>query len=169
MTAGGNGVFVYENAVGKFRFVSKCAAVRDGGAAFAIPERIEALAVFANVQQRNAARLEVAITAHWRFAPGGRGSGDFTRASLTDISRTGASLTVDREIKRGTYLEMCFAIGQTAPPLVLIGEVMRSSAIESSKKIALGIRFNAPKPEEERAIMEFITKRQAERRSRGLA
>jgi hypothetical protein len=168
MSAGGNGVFIYENAVGKFRFVSKCVAVRDGIATFAIPDRIEALAVFANVQQRNAARLEVAITAHWRFAPGARGSGDFTRASLTDISRTGASLTVDREIKRGTYLETCFAIGQ-APPLVLIGEVMRSSVIESSKKIALGLRFNAVKPEEERAITEFITKRQAERRSRGLA
>jgi hypothetical protein len=168
-TAGATGVFNYENAVGKFRFASKCTALRHGIATFAIPERIEALHVFASLAQRDAQRMDVAMTAHWRFAPGARGSGDFTRASLMDISRTGASLIADREIKRGTYLEICFAINPTAPPIVLIGEVMRSSAIESSKKIALGLRFNAPKPEDERAITEYITKRQAERRSRGLA
>jgi c-di-GMP-binding flagellar brake protein YcgR len=33
----------------------------------------------------------------------------------------------------------------------------------------LGLRFNAVKPAEERAITEFINKRQAERRNRGLA
>lgn len=168
-STGATGVFTYENAVGKFRFASKCVSLRDGIATFAIPERIEALHVFASSQQRTAVRLDTTLTAQWRFAPGGRGSGDFARASLTDISRTGASLIVDREIRRGTYLETRFAIGPAAPPLVLLGEVMRSSGIESSKKITLGLRFNAVKPAEERAITEFITKRQAERRSRGLA
>jgi hypothetical protein len=167
--AGGTGVFTYENAVGKFRFASKCVALRAGIATFAIPERIEALHVFASGQQRTANRLDATVTAHWRFAPGGRGSGDFARASLTDISRTGASLIVDREIRRGTYLETCFAVSPAEPPLVLLGEVMRSSGIDSSKKIALGLRFNAVKPADDRAITEFINKRHAERRSRGLA
>jgi len=167
--AGGTGVFTYENSVGKFRFAAKCVALRDGMATFAIPERIEALHVFASDPRRNAVRLEATVSAHWRYAPGGRGSGEFARASLADISRTGASLIVDREIRAGTYLETCFSVSPAAPPLVLLGEVIRSSGIESSKKIALGLRFNAVKPEEERAITEFITKRQAERRSRGLA
>jgi hypothetical protein len=168
-SAGATGVFTYENAVGKFRFASKCVSLRDGIATFAIPERIEALHVFASSQQRTAVRLDATVAAQWRFAPGGRGSGDFARASLTDISRTGASLIVDREIKNGTYLETRFAISPAEPPLVLLGEVTRSSGIESSKKIALGLRFNAVRPAEERAITEFITKRHAERRSRGLA
>jgi hypothetical protein len=166
---GATGVFTYENAVGKFRFASKCVALRAGVATFAVPERIEALQVFAGAQHRNAIRLDATLTARWRFAPGGRGSGEFARASLTDISRTGASLIVDREIRRGTYLETCFAISPAEPPLVLLGEVMRSSAIDSSKKISLGLRFNAVKPAEDRAITEFINKRQAERRNRGLA
>ena len=166
---GATGVFNYENAVGKFRFASKCVALRAGMATFAMPERIEALHVFASDQTRNAARLDATVPVRWRFAPGGRGSGDFARASLTDISQTGASLIVDREIRRGTYLETCFAVNPAAPPLVLLGEVTRSAGIDSSKKIALGLRFNAMKPAEERAITEFITKRQAERRSRGLA
>ena len=168
-STGATGVFTYENAVGKFRFASKCVALRSGIATFAIPERIEALHVFASAQHRDAIRLDATVTARWRFAPGGRGSGEFARASLTDISRTGASLIVDREIRRGTYLETCFTVNPAAPPLVLLGEVMRSSGIESSKKITLGLRFNAVKPADDRAITEFINKRQAERRNRGLA
>jgi len=168
-STGGTGVFTYENTVGKFRFASKCVALRGGMATFAIPERIEALHVFASAHQREAFRLDANVPVRWRFAPGGRGSGEFARASLTDISRTGASLIVDREIRRGTYLEACFSVNPAAPPLVLLGEVMRSSGIESSKKITLGLRFNAVKPAEERAITEFINKRQAERRNRGLA
>ena len=168
-STGATGVFTYENAVGKFRFASKCVALRAGIATFAIPERIEALQVFAGAQQREAVRLAVTVTARWRYAPGGRGSGEFERASLTDISRTGASLLVDRDIRRGTYLETCFAVNPAAPPLVLIGEVVRSSGIESSKKISLGLRFNAVKPADDRAITDYINKRQAERRNRGLA
>src|ERR1700681_145149 len=133
---GGTGVFTYENPVGKFRFASKCVALRSGIATFAMPERIEALHVFASAKHREAVRLDTTLTARWRFAPGGRGSGEFARAALTDISRTGASLIVDREIRRGTYLETCFTV---------------------------------VKPGEDRAITEFINKRQAERRNRGLA
>lgn len=169
MAVGGSGVFSYENVYGKFRFTSKCVAVRANIATFVVPERIDALQVFASGDQRTAFRLDATVTAHWRFAPGGRGSGDYERASLTDISRNGASLIVDRDVKRGTYLETRFTIGSGGQPLVLLGEVMRSSGIESSKKITLGLRFNALQPAEQRAITEFIYKRQAERRNRGLA
>jgi hypothetical protein len=166
---GTTGVFNYSNAVGKFRFSTKCKDVRGNAAVFAIPERIETLQVFSGAQKRAAVRLDATVPVQWRFAPGGKGSGDYVRASLTDISRSGASLIVDRDVKHGTYIETRFAVSTAAAPLVLLGEVMRSSALESSKKISLGLRFHGLKADEDRAIMEFINKRQAERRNRGLA
>jgi c-di-GMP-binding flagellar brake protein YcgR len=120
-------------------------------------------------QQRAAVRLEVTVPGLWRDAPGGKAVGAYTRGSITDISRTGASLTVDREIKRGTQLEIKLSVSTSARPLVLLGEVMRSNPVEASGKSALGLRFLGITPEEDRTIMEFINKRQAERRSRGLA
>ena len=165
---GGTGVFSYENAHGRFRFSSRCVDVRSA-AVFALPERIETLQMFSGAQARTAVRLDATVPAQWRFAPSGRGSGDFVRASLTDISRSGASLIVDRDVKKGTFVETRFAISTVATPLVLLGEVMRSEAIESTKKTSLGLRFQGVKPDEDRAIMEYINRRQAERRNRGLA
>ena len=169
MRVGGTGVFSYANAAGRFRFSSKCVAVRGATAVFALPERVEALQVFTEAKQRAAVRLDATVPAQWRFAPGGRGSGDYVRGSLTDISRSGASLIVDRDVKKGSFVEVRFAVSTAASPLVLLGEVMRNSPLESSKKISLGLRFHGMKAEEDRAIMEFINKRQAERRNRGLA
>ncbi len=169
MRVGGTGVFSYDNAAGRFRFSSKCVAVRGATAVFALPERVETLQAFTEAKQRAAVRLDATVPAQWRFAPGGRGSGDYVRASLTDISRSGASLIVDRDVKKGSFVEVRFAVSTAATPLVLLGEVMRNSPLESSKKISLGLRFHGMKAEEDRAIMEFINKRQAERRNRGLA
>jgi hypothetical protein len=165
---GGTGVFSYENNHGRFRFSARCLDVRSA-AVFALPERIETLQTFSGAQARTAVRLDATVPAQWRFAPNGRGSGDFVRASLTDISRSGASLIVDRDVKKGTLVETRFAISTVASPLVLLGEVMRSEAIESTKKTSLGLRFQGVKPDEDRAIMEYINRRQAERRNRGLA
>ncbi|HEX3464472.1 MAG TPA: PilZ domain-containing protein [Candidatus Elarobacter sp.] len=168
-TIGATGIFSYSNDVGRFRFSSRCAAVRADEAVFAIPERIETLQVFSGAQKRVAVRLDATVPAQWRFALGMTGSGEYTRGSLTDISRSGASLIVDREVKLGSYVEVRFAVSTAATPLVLVAEVMRNSPIETSKRVSLGLRFHGVKPEEDRAITEFITKRQADRRNRGLA
>ncbi len=169
MHAGQTGVFCYQNPAGKFRFSAKCNAVKGHHAVFKLPQRIETIQVFGGTQQRSAVRLDATLNAHWRFAHGGKGVGDFMRASITDISRTGASLIVDRELKRGTSVEVRFAVTSSPAPLALLAEVMRASKIEASGKNSLGLRFQGIKAEEDRAIMEFINKRQAERRSRGLA
>jgi hypothetical protein len=166
---GATGVFSYSNTVGRFRFSAKCIGIKGPNAVFALPERVETLQVFSGAAQRNAVRIEATVPAQWRYAPAGRGLGDYVRGSLTDISRSGASLIVDREMKKGTYLEIRFTLSSAASPQVLLSEVMRSSTIETTKKISLGLRFHGVKPEEDRAIMEFINKRQAERRNRGLA
>jgi hypothetical protein len=169
MAVGGTAVFVYQNLTGKFRFSAKCAGVRGNAAVFALPDRIETLTLFEGAKQRAAVRLDATVHAQWRFAPAGRGTGDYVRASLTDISRSGASLIVDRDVRKETYVEVRFAVSTAAAPLVVLGEVMRSAGIEGTKKSSLGLRFVGLKPDEDRAIMEFINKRQAERRNRGLA
>jgi PilZ domain len=168
MKPGGTGVFSYDNATGRFRFSARCLDVRGHSAVFALPERIETLQVFAGAHQRAAVRLDATLPAQWRFAPNGRGSGDYVRGSLTDLSRSGASLIVDREVKNGSFVETRFAVSTAATPLVVLAEVVRNSAIESSKKVSLGLRFHGLKAEDDRAITDYINKRQADRRHRGL-
>jgi PilZ domain len=169
MRPGGIGVFSYDNATGRFRFSSRCLDVRGHSAVFAIPERIETLQVFSGAQKRAAVRLDATLPAQWRFAPNGRGSGEYARGSLVDLSRSGASLIIDREVKNGSLVETRFAVSTAATPLVLLAEVVRNSAIESSKRVSLGLRFHGIQPDEDRAIMDYINKRQADRRHRGLA
>jgi hypothetical protein len=169
IVAGATGVFNYQNAVGRFRFSAKCHSVNGMQAVFAIPDRVETVQIFSPERQRAAVRLDATVPAQWRYAPSGKGTGDYTRASLTDISRSGASLIVDRDVKKGTYVEARFGVSTATAPLVVLGEVMRSEKLDSSKKMSLGLRFHGLKPDEDRAIMEFINKRQAERRNRGLA
>jgi c-di-GMP-binding flagellar brake protein YcgR len=119
--------------------------------------------------QRATVRLDVTVPGQWRYAAGGKATGEYLRGALTDLSRTGASLTVEREAKMGTQIELKFSIGTSAQPMVMLCQVMRASKIEASGKMSLGLRFHGVTPDEDRAIMEFINKRQAERRSRGLA
>ena len=166
---GDTGVFSYANPVGRFRFSSKCIELRGGTAVFAVPDRVETLQVFSGAQKRTAVRIEATVPAQWRIALEGQGIGDYARGSLTDISRSGASLMVDREVKNGACIEIRFALPATATPLVMRCEVVRSSDIETTKRLSLGLRFQGPTPDDERAIMEFINKRQADRRNRGLA
>ena len=168
MRAGQSAVFQYQNGVGRFRFSSKCTAVKGHDAIFALPQRVETVQVFASSHQRAAVRIDATFGAQWRYALAGKGQGDFARSSITDISRTGASLIIERELKKGANVEVKFSLSTAPAPLVMLGEVMRASKIEASGKYSLGLRFLAVNAEEDRAIMEFINKRQAERRSRGL-
>ncbi len=169
ITPGVTGVFNYQNVHGRFRFSTKCLAVRGAQAVFAVPDRVETVQIFSAERQRAAVRLDATLPAQWRYAPAGKGTGDYTRASIIDLSRSGASLIVERDVRTGTYVETRFAVSTAATPLVLLGEVMRSEKLDQSKKISLGLRFQGVKADEDRAIMEFINKRQAERRNRGLA
>jgi len=162
---GATGIFNYQNGAGTFRFSAKCTALHRT-AHFAIPLRIEAVG---GAHERSAVRIEATVAAHWRFAPNGRGAGEYVRASLSDVSRTGASLIADRELKAHTCVEVRFAVGRESAPLVMIGEVMRSAKLEGTAKHSLGLRFTGVTAEQDRAIVEFINKRLADRRSRGLA
>jgi c-di-GMP-binding flagellar brake protein YcgR len=162
-------VFVYSSANGKYRFSAKCTAVRGEHATFDLPKSIETLAKFGGAQQRQTVRLDAVVPAHWRHAHGGQGRGEYTRASLTDISRSGASLIIGHELAKGTQVEVRFTLNSASAPVTLLSEVMRSSKIGTAGKVSLGLKFHGVRPEDDRAIMEFINRRQAERRNRGLA
>ena len=163
---GMNGVFSYATDKGKFRFASKCTAVDEMHAVFALPARIDQIAKYGR-EKRASVRLDTTVPGQWRFAPTGKGTGAFVRASITDISRTGLSLIIDRDIGPRTQVELQVALG--SEPMVFLGEVKRVQKIEASGKYSHGLMFHGITPEEDKTIMLFINKRQAERRSRGLA
>ncbi|MFN2462115.1 MAG: flagellar brake protein [Candidatus Velthaea sp.] len=169
LAPGATAVFVYNNAAGKFRFTAKCTQVKGRRADFALPARIETLKTTGEGEKRTTVRLDATVPAQWRYAVRGKGNGEFMRGSLTDISRTGASLIADRQLVKGTHLEVRFSLNSGTAPLELLGEVMRCTTIERSGKSSLGLRFHGVSHADDRAIMDFINKRQAERRSRGLA
>jgi c-di-GMP-binding flagellar brake protein YcgR len=120
-------------------------------------------------QKRQSVRLDALVNGHWRLAPGGKGSGEFSRATIRDISRGGCSLIIDVPLKFGTMVEAKFPLVTGAPPVTMLGEVMRHEEIKSSGKHSHGLRFHGVRPEEDQAIIEFINRKQTDLRNRGLA
>ena len=163
---GTNVNFSYATPTGKYRFSARVSANAAGHLTFGMPGRIEQLAVFGG-QKRSAVRLDTTVPGQWRLCHNGKGMGDYHRANIRDISRGGASLITDAHLKKGTHVEIKIALGGKA--LAVVGEVMRVDKIPISGKHSHGLRFAGVRPEEDRAIMDFINRRQAELRSRGLA
>jgi len=165
---GERAVFVYQNAVGKFRFASSVLDARGGKTYFEMPQRIEALGG-GGKQKRSSVRLDTLLTGQWRMAPGGKGVGEFMKASIRDISRGGCAIITDRMCKVGQTIEVKLTLSSNAPPLTVLGEVMRAEQVPTSSKYSHGLRFHGVSPVEDRAIMDFINRRTTELRNRGLA
>ena len=165
--AGERGAFIYQTAMGRFRFASVIVAVKEGMTHFQMPARVEPLG--GGMQKRASVRMDVLVSGSWRVAPDRQGTGDFMRASIRDISRGGCSLIIDRECKKGQLLEVRLNLRADAVPLAVIGEVMRVEQIPTSGKFSHGLRFSGITPAEDRAILEFINRKQADLRNRGLA
>lgn len=165
--AGERAAFVYQNPAGKFRFATTVTQVKDGMTYFRMPERIESIG--GGAQKRSSVRMDVLISGHWRLATDGKGVGEFLKGSIRDISRGGCALIADRPCKAGQLLEIRLNLRGDAPPLTVLAEVMRFQTIPTSGKFSHGLRFQGLTPDEDRAILEFINRRQADLRSRGLA
>lgn len=164
---GERAVFVYQNAVGKFRFAATVVEARGGNTYFEMPAKIEALG--GGAQKRSSVRLDTLLTGQWRMAPGGKGVGEFIKGSIRDISRGGCALIMDRHCKVGQTIEVKMTLTSSSPPLTVLGEVMRVEQVPTSGKFSHGLRFHGVTPVEDRAILDFINRRTAELRSRGLA
>jgi len=164
-------VFVYANEHGKFRFATRIVRAKDGETEFEAPKRVDAVGAAGGggAQKRASVRLDAIVPGQWRFAPQGKGMGEFVRANIRDISRGGCSLIVDRHLKGGTTLEVRLQLRPDRPLVALLGEVMRTEPIAATGRFSHGLRFHGITPEEEHAILDFINRKQAELRSRGLA
>ena len=168
-SASGVATFVYSNASGKFRFSVRIVGARGKLTLYEMPRKIETMQAMAGAQKRTAVRMDTIVPGFWRNAKNGRGIGDYAKGNIRDISRGGCSLIIDEEKKKGAYVEVKMMLKSGAPPLELIGEVMRTDHIPSSGKFSHGLRFHGVLPDHDRAIMEFINRRQTDLRSRGLA
>lgn len=165
---GERGAFIYQNPMGKFRFGSTIAEVREGRTYFEMPPKVESLAGGGS-QKRSSVRIDTLVQGLWRMAPGSQGVGEFVKGSIRDISRGGCALIMDRPCKIGQYLEVKITLRNDMPPLTVLGEVVRVEQVPTSGKFSHGLRFHGVTPSEDHAILEFITRRQADLRSRGLA
>jgi c-di-GMP-binding flagellar brake protein YcgR len=165
--AGERAAFVYETAEGRFRFGSSITEVKDGMTAFKMPQRVEP--VGGASQKRSSVRMDVLVSGFWRLAPSGIGTGEFQKANVRDISRGGCALILDRQCKPGQLLEVKLNLRGDEAPLTVLGEVMRVAPIPTSGKFSHGLRFQGLTPDEGRVILDFINKKQADLRNRGLA
>ena len=172
---GESAVIIYDTAHGRYRCSSRITGANGDRTTLAMPDRVSPASAGGGggggggAQKRQTVRLDALVPGGWRFAPGGKGTGEFVKANIRDISRGGCSLILDRELKRSSTVEVQLRLREGAPALVLLGEVMRQEHIPSSNRYSHGLRFHGIRPEEDHAIVDFINRRQSELRSRGLA
>jgi hypothetical protein len=163
-------VLVYTAAAGRFRAEARILSVNATSTTFELPRRISLIGAAGGAQKRQNVRLDAIVSGEWRFAPRGVGSGEFSKATVRDISRGGCSLILDRPLKLHTNVEVRMKLRQDgSAPVTLLGEVMRHEEIKTSGKHSHGLRFHGVRPDEDQAIIDFINRRQADLRSRGLA
>lgn len=166
----GTAIFTYATPSGKYRFATRIVGQRGAMTVYEMPKRIDTLsAAAAGAQKRSAVRLDTIVAGMWRPAKGGKGMGEFTKANLRDISRGGCSVIIDTSMPKGAQMEVKLNLAIGAPPVQLLGEVMRVEQVKTSGKYSHGLKFLGMTPAEDQAIMGFINRRQAELRSRGLA
>jgi PilZ domain len=169
--AGESAVILYSTGAGRYRASTKILGVNAVSTHFDTPKRVDLVgsAGASGAQKRSSVRLDTLVQGGWRFAPGGKGSGEFTRATVRDISRGGCSLIVDRPLKAGSTVEVRIPLKADTPPITVLGEVVRHQEIKPSGKHSHGLRFHGVTPQEDHGIVDFINRKQAELRNRGLA
>lgn len=163
-------VIVYHAAAGRFRAQTKIASVAATSTTYEMPKKVTLIgAAGGGAQKRQSVRLDALVSGQWRFAPNGMGTGEWVKCTFRDISRGGCSLIIDRPLKKNAQVEVKLNLKSSAQPVTLLGEVMRHDVIAASGKHSHGLRFHGIRPAEDQAIVEFINRRQADLRSRGLA
>ena len=168
MSAGQTASFLYSNALGRYRFSATITAVDAKQATFALPARVDTVQRFSGAHRRNTVRVDTTVAMQWRYAPAGRLETEYHKGVVSDISRTGCSLTTERPMKIGNVLELKVPILPGGANVILRAETMRIDAIASLKKHSIGLKFTHLTPEGDRAVFDFINRRQTELRGRGL-
>lgn len=160
--------FVYQNGSGKFRFSAAVKAVDDKQATFEIPEKIDTIQRFGGARKRTNVRIDTTVNVQWRYASTGRIESPWQKGVLSDISRTGSSLAADREIKSGSMIDLKIPLRPDGDPISVRADARRADKIANTQKFNVGLSFHPLRPDDDRAILEFINRRQVDLRNRGL-
>lgn len=160
--------FVYQNSTGKFRFSTAVKAVDDKQATFEIPEKIDTIQRFGGARKRTNVRIDATVNVQWRYTSTGRIESPWQKGVLSDISRTGSSLAADREIKSGSSIELKIPLRPDGDPISVRADARRVDKIPNTQKFNVGLSFHPLRPDDDRAIIEFINRRQVDLRNRGL-
>jgi c-di-GMP-binding flagellar brake protein YcgR len=168
MSAGQQVTFSYTNSGGKYRFTTAVKAADAKQATFDIPSKIDTLQRFAGSAKRTNVRIDTTVPIQWRYSSDGKIESEWQKGVLSDLSRTGSSLATDRTIKSGTILELKMPLTASGPPTIAKAEAKRVEKIEGTAKFNVGLSFHPLRPEAERAILDFINRRQVDLRNRGL-
>jgi c-di-GMP-binding flagellar brake protein YcgR len=160
--------FVYQNTSGKFRFNATVKSVDDKQATFEIPSKIETIQRFGGAKKRTNVRIDTTVNVQWRYGSTGKIESEWQKGVLSDISRTGSSLAADREIKNGNIIELKIPLRADGTPITVRADARRVDKIGGTQKFNVGLAFHPLRPDDERAIIEFINRRQVDLRNRGL-
>jgi hypothetical protein len=169
MSPGQQASFNYQNSHGKYRFNASLKTVDEKQATFEIPGKIETLQKFSGSHKRTNVRIDTTVAVQWRYGSTGKIESEWQKGVLSDISRTGASLATDKVIKPGTILELKIPLSQDGKePVTVRADARRVDKIEGTAKHNVGLAFHPLKADVERAIVDFINRRQVDLRNRGL-
>ncbi len=168
MAVGQHVSFLYTNASGRYRFTATITATDGKQATFAMPSRIETVQKFSGAAKRTTARIDTTVAMSWRYAQVGKIESVWQKAFVSDISRSGCSLATDKAIKVGNMLELKLPLKTNGGEVALRAEAMRVDTIESTKKFSVGLKFLPGQVDAERAVLDYINRRQTDLRGRGL-
>jgi c-di-GMP-binding flagellar brake protein YcgR len=168
MSPGQVASFNYTNAGGKYRFSTAVKAVDDKQATFDVPGKIETVQKYAGSRKRTNVRIDTTTQMEWRYSSEGKIESSWQKGVLSDISRTGSSLATDKTIKSGNVLELKIPLSPGKPATMVKAEAKRVDKIENTSKFNVGLSFRPLTPEAERAVIDFINRRQVDLRNRGL-
>jgi len=168
MSPGQQVVFSYQNTGGKYRFNTVVKAADAKQATFDIPGKIETVQKFGGSAKRSNVRIDTTVNVQWRYASDGKIESEWQKGVLSDISRAGSSLATEKTIKVGHKLELKMALTPNGQPTVARADAKRVGKIANTSKFNVGLAFQALKPDAERAVIDFINRRQVDLRNRGL-
>jgi hypothetical protein len=168
MSPGQQVIFNYSNSGGKFRFNAAVKAVDAKQATFGLPGKIETVQRFGGSVKRTNVRIDTTVSVQWRYGSTGQIQGEWQKGVLSDISRTGSSLSTDKIIKTGNLIELKIPLAHDGDPINVKADARRVDKIEGTAKYNVGLSFHPLKAEHEKAIIEFINRRQVDLRNRGL-
>jgi c-di-GMP-binding flagellar brake protein YcgR len=169
MSPGQQASFNYQNTAGKYRFSAAVKAVDAKQATFEIPGKIETVQKFGGSRKRTNVRIDTTVTIQWRYSSTGQIQSEWQKGVLSDISRTGSSLSTDKVIKTGNTLELKIPLSADgSSPVSVRADARRVDKIEGTSKYNVGLSFQTLKPDAEHAVIDFINRRQVDLRNRGL-